>query len=157
MGTIVTTYADWISFVGVVITIFGFGLTVWQLLSVKGKLKDVETATKTRIQNSLTLVGVVEILQLISALHDNIQNEEWEKSISRMSQLHMTLSGITPQTVVKTSTRDDFGKCVSQIPSDLSILRNFKKTKPSQPQIRSMERNLDMLVENLKLIEQKLK
>lgn len=157
MGTFVSTYADWISFVGVVITFLGFGLTVRQLMSVKGKLRDVETATKTRIQNSLTLVGVVEILQLISALHDNLQNEEWEKAISRMSQLHMTLSGITPQAVVKTSCRDDFGKCVSQITSDLSILRNFKKSKPSQPQIRSMERNLDMLVENLKLIEQKLK
>ncbi len=157
MDHFVRTYADWISFCGVVFTVIGFILTVRQLYSVKKKVKDVEQATKTRIENTLTLVVVVEMLQLVNSIHDNLQAEEWGKSIGKMSSLHMSLSGIISHEIVKKYSREDFRKCVSQIPSDLSILRNYKKSIPTQAQVRSMERNLDTLVENLKLVEQKLK
>ena len=157
MEEFLSAYVNRITFGGFVVTLFGFGLTVWQLYSVKQKVKDVEAATKTRIENTLTLVVVVELLQMISSIHDNLQASEWDKSIGKMSNLHMSLSGITSQNIVKENTRDDFKKCVSQITSDLSILRNYKNNKPTQTQIRLMERNLDLLVENLKLVEQKLK
>ena len=84
MDHFVRTYADWISFCGVVFTVIGFILTVRQLYSVKKKVKDVEKATKTRIENTLTLVVVVEMLQLVNSIHDNLQAEEWGKSIGKM-------------------------------------------------------------------------
>lgn len=157
MEAFLSNYVNQITFWGFVVTIVGFGLTIWQLLSVGTKVKAVENATRTRIENTLTLVVVVEIIQLISSIHDNLQSEEWEKATYKLSNLHMSLSGITSHPIVKGNARDDFYKCVTQISLDLGILRNYKHDKPSAKQVQSMNRNLDVLLENLKLVEQKLK
>lgn len=157
MTEFVKDYADWISFCGVFITLLGFLITVSQLLSVGRKVKKVEEATKTRIENTLNLVVIVEMVNQIGSLQDNLRKKEWEMSIFKMSSLHVSLSEITPKKITNESVRPDFSRCVSRITSDLSILRDYQNQIPNENDVRSMLRNLDVLLENLKLIEQKLK
>lgn len=157
MGDFVTTNSAWISFWGLIVTVIGFIITVYQLLLVNGKVKKVENATKTRIENTLNLVVIVEMVNQITSLQDDLRREQWEMSIFKMSALHVSLSEIAPKDITKESVRYDFGTCVSKITSDLSILRDYKNQKPEKNDIKSMLRNLDVLLENLKLIEQKLK
>lgn len=157
MTNFVTTYSDWISFCGVIITILGFIITVCQLLVVGGKVKKVEQATKTRIENTLNLVVIVEMVNQIGSLQDNLRKKEWEMSIFKMSSLHVSLSEITPKKITIDNVRPDFSRCVSRITSDLSILRDYQNHVPGENDVRSMLKNLDVLLENLKLIEQKLK
>ncbi len=157
MTDFVTTNSAWLTFWGLVVTILGFVITLAQLLSVGRKVKKVELATKTRIENTLNLVVIVEMVNLISTLQENLRNEDWEMSIFRMTNLHVSLSEIAPKSITKESVRYDFDHCVSQITSDLSILRDYRNQKPGKDEVRYMLKNLDILLENLKLIEQKLK
>lgn len=157
MSDFVTTNAAWISFWGFVVTVVGFGVTLWQLLVVNKKVKEVEEATKTRIENTLNLVVIVEMVNQISSLQDDLRREQWEMSIFKMSTLHVSLSEIAPKKITKECVRYDFDTCVSKITSDLSILRDYRNLKPNKNDLKSMLRNLDILLENLKLIEQKLK
>lgn len=157
MKEFITTYSEWISFWGVVITVMGFFITVCQLLYVGKKVKKVEKATKIRIENTLNLVVIVEMVNQIGSLQDNLRKKEWEMSIFKMSALHVSLSGITPKKITIDNVRPDFSRCVSRITSDLSILRDYQNQIPNESDVRSMLKNLDVLLENLKLIEQKLK
>lgn len=157
MSDFVTSNAAWISFWGLVVTVTGFIITLWQLVVVNMKVKKVEKATKTRIENTLNLVVIVEMVNQISSLQDDLRREQWEMSIFKMSTLHVSLSEIAPKKVTKECVRYDFDTCVSKITSDLSVLRDYRNQKPNKNDVRSMLRNLDVLLENLKLIEQKLK
>ena len=157
MSDFVTSNAAWISFWGLVVTVIGFIITLWQLVVVNRKVKKVEKATKTRIENTLNLVVIVEMVNQISSLQDDLRREQWEMSIFKMSTLHVSLSEIAPKKVTKECVRYDFDTCVSKITSDLSVLRDYRNQKPNKNDVRSMLRNLDVLLENLKLIEQKLK
>lgn len=157
MDDFVTDYSAWISFWGLVVTFVGFVFTLIQLFSVGRKVKQVELATKTRIENTLNLVVIVEMVNQIGALQESLRKEDWEMSIFKMTNLHVSLSEITPKQITKESVRYDFDQCVSQITSDLSMLRDYKNEKPGKAELRYMLKNLDILLENLKLIEQKLK
>ena len=124
---------------------------------VNGKVKKVEDATKLRIKNTLNLVSVVEMIHLITSIQDKLQAKDWDRSIDKLSRLHTDISEIVIDPIVKDCVRHDFEYCVSQITSDLAILREHEQETPNTSQLRNMKKNLDLLLENLKLVEQKLK
>jgi len=157
MDVFVNNNSAWISFWGLVVTSVGFILTIWQLFIVNGKVKKVEEATKLRIKNTLNLVSVVEMIYLITSIQDKLQAKDWDRSIDKLSRLHTDISEIVTDPVVKDNVRHDFEYCVSQITSDLAILREYEQETPNTSQLRNMKKNLDLLLENLKLVEQKLK
>lgn len=157
MSQFIQNNSHWISFIGTLFTVVAFGVTIWQLVVTNKRIKDVEDATRTKLKRTLNLVLIGETMSMIRMLQELLNHKDWSKVVFQMSQLHTSLVDISTMERVNEYVRPDFSDNISQMSSDLNLLRNYKKQKPDDETINSINRNFDLLIENLILIQNKLK
>ena len=157
MDQFIFDYSEWISFIGSLVTVIAFGITIWQLVVANKRITKVEQTTKIKLKRTLNLVLIVETISMIRLLQELLKHKEWSTVVFQMSQLHTSLVDISAMDDVGQYVRPDFSDNVSQMSSDLNLLRNYKKQKPDDQTINSVNRNFDLLIENLILIQNKLK
>ena len=157
MDQFIFDYSEWISFIGSLVTVFAFGITIWQLIVANKRISKVEQTTKIKLKRTLNLVLIVETISMIRLLQESLKHKEWSTVVFQKSQIHTTLVDISAMDDVDQYVRPDFSDNVSQMSSDLNLLRNYKKQKPDDQTINSINRNFDLLIENLILIQNKLK
>ena len=150
-----------ISDTAIILTVVGFGLTVWQLVVVNNRLKNVEAETKRRYKSSLDLIKITETLSLIHFIQDDLTlpqgqlmtGDRIKLIIVRLQVLNDFLKDTQNDYLVKHYGRADHNRLVSTISSDINRLRTAFHDDPAAIDTRFIYENLQSLRDSIKLIE----
>ena len=97
-----------------ILTIVGFGLTVWQLLSFKKKLTRNSEEVKETQRNLIHLATVSEAIRLIELIQEHLMSSENKLALYRAQELNKVLNEINDEKVVKDNVRDNYSKILSR-------------------------------------------
>ena len=157
---VISEVADWFSLVGGVISMGGLVVSIISLVKVgmvDDAVKKVEKATKTKINNSINLTFIVETIYLIKLVQENIGHKEWSMAAYLMSELHLKLSEISSKADLMEAARKDFDEHIASFGQVLADFRNSTGQELNVHKLKGIDKTLNAIIENLKLIERKVK
>lgn len=142
-------------------TLFGFLITIWQLVVMNNRLKNVEVETKRKYKATLDLLKARDILSLIHSIQDDLTltdsrlltSDRIKMVIVRMQYLYDYLIDTQDDELVKLYGRSDHQKLVLSVSSNINLLRDAYRDESFCLDTRFICENLQHLRDSIKLIE----
>lgn len=158
--SVVFSVADWVAMVGTLVSLGGLIVSIISLVKVgrvDNAVKAVEQTTKTRINNSINLTFIVETIYLIKLLQESIGHNERTMAAYFMSELHLKLSEISSKRDLMEAARQDFKGNIDSFAVILVEFKNSSVQGLNSHKQKEIDKTLNSIIENLKLIERKVK
>lgn len=151
---------DWLnvfSLIGSIVSILGFGITVYQIIGLKKVIADAEKQARMHLQGVIDLSLVSNRILLVDLIIKNLQGQEWALAHSRLQDLHSTILAINEKESLMSYRRRDFYKCILSLPQDLVILAELSSDSNKIIDLRALFEDLQIVRDNLTIIETHLK
>jgi predicted nucleic acid-binding Zn-ribbon protein len=109
------------------------------------------------MQKTTKLVSVVDCLRLVDQIQSDLLAKRWDLALLRLSELNKCLIEIREDAQLMRHTQSDFKYRLSSMPSSLSKLRDIVSGADTNADLRFLNRDLQSIQDNLKLIEYHIK
>lgn len=156
----VSNFADLATLIGALLSLGGLIVAIVSLEKVgrvDNAVKAVEQTTRTRINNSINLTFIVETIYLIKLLQESVGHKERTMAAYLMSELHLKLSEISSKQDLMVAARRDFKENIDSFAVILVEFKNSSDKEFNSHKQKSIDKTLNAIIENLKLIERKVK
>ncbi len=139
-----------------IITLIGFVVTIWQLLSLKRMIRRKKEEAKQEQLSQMHLATVSEALSLIELIHEYLINTEDRLALLKAEDLNKLLLEIRAESLVMQYARTNFPELLDNFTQRMIALRESIRCKDPYDS-RFMMENMQYIHDNLKLVQQKLK
>lgn len=139
-----------------ILTIIGFGITVWQLISFKKKLDRNSEEVKTTQRKLIHLANVSDAIRLIEIIQEHLMSSEYRLALYRAQELNKVLNDISDERVVIENVRDNYRKVRISFSERLSSLQQAVHCK-DEFDSKYMLITLQSISDNLLIVQKQLK
>lgn len=147
-----------------IVTILGFLITIWQLLSLSSRVKRIEEEARRKYKDKMDLVTVTSILSLIYDIQDDLtikdddgmSTDKLQLIIVKMRQLNDQIRESQNEMVVNRYGRTDHERLVAKVSSNLNVLRSIV-SDPNSLDLRYISKDLQDLHDSMRMISNYLK
>ncbi|MBQ7273013.1 MAG: hypothetical protein IJR12_05335 [Bacteroidales bacterium] len=139
-----------------ILTIAGFGITVWQLISFKKKLDKNSEEVKDAQRQLIHLAKVSDAIRLTELIQEHLLACELRLALYRAQELNKVLNDINDEKVVRNNVRDNYNIVRISFSERLTSLQQAVAEKESyDPQ--HMLKALQNISDNLQIVQKHLK
>jgi len=149
---------------GTIVTFIALFITICQMKRTKGKVEAVnEAVTKTReevkarMDTLINLEEVAKFIQLTHNISNDIRGEHWERALYQIQSLHEFLISFKEQEKLMEYVSPNFCKTIAALTTDKGKIKDMIYDKNDSVDTRSIDKNLDIIMENLIRVKYKLK
>lgn len=139
-----------------ILTIIGFGITVWQLISFKKKLDRNSEDVKDAQRQLMHLAKVSDAIRLIELIQEHLLESDIRVSLYRSQELNKVLNEINGEKVVRENVRDNYNKQMISFTERLNSLQQSVICKEEYDPRFFLE-TLQSISDNLQLVQKQLK
>ena len=140
-----------------ILTIIGFGITVWQLVSFKRKLDRNAEEAKTAQRQLIHLANVSDAIRLIELIQDHLLASEMRLALYRAQELNKVLNEINDEKVVRENVRDNYSKIRIAFSERLCNLQQSVAENDASYDPKYMLTSLQSISDNLQIVQKQLK
>lgn len=139
-----------------ILTIVGFGITVWQLVSFKRKLDSNAVEVKNAQKLLIHLAKVSDAIRLIELIQEHLLASDYRVALYRSQELNKVLNEINGEKVVRENVRDNYNKHMISFTERLNNLQLSVVCKQEYEPKYYLE-TLQSISDNLQLVQKQLK
>lgn len=139
-----------------ILTIIGFIITVWQLISFKKKLDRNAREVKDTQRNLIHLASVSDAIRLVELIQEHIMASELRLALYRSQELNKVLNDINDEEVVRKNVRDNYNKTRVSFSERLSALQQSILYKEYYDPKHMLD-TLQNISDNLQIVQKQLK
>lgn len=139
-----------------ILTIIGFGITVWQLISFKRKLDRNSEEVKNTQLKLIHLANVSDAIRLVEIIQEHLMSSDLRLALYRAQELNKVLNDISDERVVKDNVRDNYSKIRISFSERLSSLQHAIHCEDVYDP-KYMLDTLQSISDNLQIVQKHLK